>query len=356
MQYPRLVIYGMGQYGLHIARFATQKGWPIVAAYNRAGSKVGQDVGRLAGLGHDIGVIVQDCDTADYGKLDADIGVVAMTNRLSLNLPAYKRLMNAGLNVICHGIEAYYPYSNDPVLAAEIDALAKKNGVTFTGGVIWDMSRIWAGILLAGPCTEIKSLYHSSITNIVGQANSREQARQVGSGMSVDEFMEKGLHKSPIATCYKTIPEHVLAALGYTITATNAYIEPVVYDIPLENALVGPIPAGYCAGTRIIGEIETREGVTARAEIELRAFRPDEVEHMFWSVDGKPRTRVRTERSDSDHATAACLFNRIPDVIAAPPGIVPISRMGPLKHTALLQIRKEETAGMADHRHACRQP
>ena len=56
---------------------------------------------------------------------------------------------------------------------------------------------------------------------------------------------------------------------------------------------------------------------------------------MFWSVDGLPHTRVRTEREDSAHATAACLFNRIPDVIAAPPGIVLISQMGPLKPTAL---------------------
>jgi hypothetical protein len=71
----------------------------------------------------------------------------------------------------------------------------------------------------------------------------------------------------------------------------------------------------------------------------LRAFKEGELEHMFWSVDGKPRTRVRTERSDPAHATAACLFNRIPDVIAAPPGIVLISQMGPLKHTALQESK-----------------
>jgi 2,4-diaminopentanoate dehydrogenase len=130
-----------------------------------------------------------------------------------------------------------------------------------------------------------------------------------------------------------------LAALGYTITNTRAYIEPVVFDISLNNSLMGVIPAGHCAGTRIIGEIETKEGVTARTEIELRAFKEGELEHMFWSVDGKPRTRVRTERSDPAHATAACLFNRIPDVIAAPPGIVLISQMGPLKNTALQESK-----------------
>jgi 4-hydroxy-tetrahydrodipicolinate reductase len=57
---------------------------------------------------------------------------------------------------------------------------------------------------------------------------------------------------------------------------------------------------------------------------------------MFWSVDGKPVSRVRVEREDARHATAAALFNRIPDVIAAAPGIVLISQMGPLKPSALL--------------------
>lgn len=334
---PRIVIYGTGNFGQYITRFALQKGWTIVAAFNRAGPKVGQDLGRLAGLGRDIGVVVQDCDTADYSKLDADIGVVVMTNSLRKNFPAYTRLMNAGMNVICHGTESYYPYGNDPELAAEIDALAIKNGVTFTGSGIWDMSRIWSGILLSGPCTEINSLFHSSITYAERQVTVKEDLiAAIGVGYTVEEFKEKGLDKSPVAKSYKTIPEHVLAALGYTIATTRAYVEPIVFDVPVHSSLLGRVvAAGECVGSRVIGEIETQEGVTARAEIELRLFKEGEVEHMFWSVDGKPRTRVRVEREDSAHATAACLFNRIPDVIAAAPGIVVVSKLGPMKHTAL---------------------
>jgi len=332
---PRIVIYGTGQYGQYITRLAVQKGWTIVAAYNRAGSKVGKDIGQLAGFGVDLGIVVQDCETAQFDNLDADIGVVTMTNSLSKNFPAYKRLMNAGLDVICHGTEAYYPYGNDPVIAAEIDAIAKRNKVTFTGGGIWDMSRIWAGILLAGPCTEIKSLFHSSITD--AERNGKVSMLVTGVGLTLDQFRDKGFYSSPVAVSYKTIPEHVLVALGYTVTNTKAYVEPVVFDAPIDCPLLERIiPAGDCVGTRIVGEIETKEGVTAKAEIELRLFKEGEIEHMFWSVDGKPVTRVRTEREDSVHATAGGLFNRIPDVIAAPPGIVLVSQLGPAKHTALV--------------------
>ena len=60
----------------------------------------------------------------------------------------------------------------------------------------------------------------------------------------------------------------------------------------------------------------------------------DFVEHMTWEVQGTPRNRVRVERLDSAQATAGNLFNRIPDIIAAPPGIVPVTELGPLISSA----------------------
>jgi 4-hydroxy-tetrahydrodipicolinate reductase len=332
---PRIVINGTGQYGQFITRFAVQKGWPIVAAYNRAGPKIGQDLGRLAGLERDLGVIVQDSDTASFANLDADIGVVTASDRLQVNLPGYKRLMSAGLNVLCHGAEAYFPYGSDPKTAAEIDAIAKANNVSFTGSGIWDMSRIWAGILVAGPCTELRAMHHTSITD--AQRTGKHLMLVTGVGMSVEEYTEKMVKAAGnVGGMYKTIPEHVLHALGYTITKTSERREPVVFDQPYYCRLLEKeLAPGAVVGTRIIAEIETKQGVTADAHIELRCFQEGEIEHMGWTVDGMPHTRVRVERDDSGHATAACLFNRIPDVIAAPPGIQEIYKLGPLRATAL---------------------
>ena len=332
---PRLVIYGVGQFGKYVVRFAAEKGWPIIAAYNRAGAKVGKDVGELAGIGS-IGVIVQDCDTASYEQLDADIGVVTATDLLTVNHEAHTRLLAAGLNVLCHGTESYYPWANNPEFANRLDTLAKEKGVTFTGSGIWDMSRIWSGLLVAGPTTGLNSLFHSSCTDIVPQVETKEKTLAFGNTLTVEEFHARGIGDNPIARSYKSIPEHVLGALGYTITDTRAYIEPAVFEEDYESTFMEcVIPAGNCVGVRIIAEIDTEEGVTARSEIEVRQFREDDVEHMFWEVNGEPKSRIRIEREDSAHMSAACLFNRIPDVIAAPPGIQPVSRLGVLKSTAL---------------------
>ena len=332
---PRLVIYGAGQFGLYIVRFAVEKGWPIVAAYNRAGDKVGQDIGRLAGLEKDLGVIVQDCGTADFKNLEADIGVVAIADRLAGNMLAYERLFGAGLNVICHGAESYYPIGSDPDVAAELDALAKAHGKTFTGSGIWDYSRVWPGIVVAGPCTEINSLFHKSITD--AQAIGKRLMLFTGVGMTVEEFEEKiGNVAGNLGGFYKTIPQHVLEAMGYHTTSVTETREPILFDEPIHCRLLErDIKPGICAGTRIVVEAETEEGVTATAHIELRLFNEGEREYMEWQVDGKPSSSIRTERDDAGYATAGCLFNRIPDVIAAEPGIQELYKFGPMRNTAL---------------------
>jgi 2,4-diaminopentanoate dehydrogenase len=331
---PRIAIYGVGQYGSLITRLASEKGWPVVAAFNRAGPKVGQDLGRVAGLARDLGVVIQDNECGDYGDLDADIGVVTHLDLLRDNMNAYRRFMNAGLNIACHGGQSYLPHTNDPELAAEIEALALANGVTFTGGGIWDMSRIWAGILTAGPCTDITSLHHSSLTDPEGQLLTL--TRGTAFNRSPESFYERRLDKSPVLLAHKAIPELVLRALGYDIADSVATIEPVVYDVPVKTRFVpeGYFEAGMCVGVRTRLEVTTQQGVVATTLIEQRMFLPGDVEHMVWEVHGTPRNRMRVERLDSADATAGNLFNRIPDIIAAPAGIVPVTGLGPLKSSA----------------------
>ncbi len=327
---PRIAIYGVGQYGLEAARIVIGKGWPIVAALNRSGSKVGQDLGRLAGLGRDIGVVVQDCGTTDYASLGADCAIVAVTDRLKTNLPAYERLLGAGINVICHGAEAYFPYGADAELARHIDEFAKRHRATLTGTGIWDHSRIWAGILAAGPATRIESFFHRSVTD--AQAANLTMMRVCGVGLSQADYNSTMVGKLGIISgLYKLIPHHVLHALGYRVTAVTERLEPVLSDKATYCRLLdSTLEPGTCLGTRIIAEVHTTEGVKATTHIELRILGREESEHMEWILDGMPASRVRVDRTHAVHTSAACMVNRVPDVIAAAPGIRPVSELGPL--------------------------
>ena len=333
---PHLAFYGVGQFGLKTARIALEKGFPIVAAYNRAGEKVGKDIATLAGWHSPIGVQVEDCEQADFSRLDADICIVAMTDFLDQNLPAYRRLLGAGVNVLSHATQGYYPWGTNVEAANEIDALAKANGVTYTGTGIWDMSRIWAGIMVAAPCTDITHFFHRSITD--AQRLGPKLMPMCGVGHTQDDFHQRFVvNEGPAGGLYKTIPHQVLSALGYTVTKVSERREPVLSDQDYYCQLIDKtFAAGTTLGCRIIIDVETAEGPKAEAHIELRVFNEGEVEHMMWQVDGKPGSKVTVERDDSVHASAGTLFNRIPDVINAEPGIKVISELGLMKHSALV--------------------
>ena len=337
---PRLVLYGIGQYGLMMVRFADKKGWPIVAAYNRAGAKVGQDIGRLAGLGRDYGVVVQDCDKADYKNLDADVGLVTLWDILTDNFPAYQRLMNAWLNVLCQAGEAYYPPISDPETGAKIDHIARANKVTFCSGGVWDMSRIWSLMTVAGVCDEIKSIHTEAVTNL--ESFGEKITLLAGVGMSPEEF--RATINDPSKShngrmFYKQIPTLALTALGYTVADCTYRQEPVILDRPFYSKLLKrELPKGSCAGLRTIVEATTKEGVTATAQADSRVlYIEGETEHTMWEVKGNLISpKVRIERDNGHVMQALSMFNRIKDVIAAPPGLMLNCQFpGPMKHLAI---------------------
>lgn len=223
----------------------------------------------------------------------------------------------------------------NPELAGRIDALAKRNGVTFTGTSVWDMTRVWAGILVASPCTEIRGLRMTSVTN-VGFAGLHA-LKYVGVGQTQEEFaahMKAGL--GPLGGFCSLPAQQVLQYLGYHVSGVDEYNEPVLFDEPSDcPPLERVLEPGICVGSRIVSKVTTEEGVTADTHVELRLTREGEREHTEWAVEGRPPCTISIDRRDSVHHTAAALFNRIPDVIAAPPGIQLVSQLGVMKPTAL---------------------
>lgn len=324
---PQVAIYGAGQYALESVRIMHRKGWDIVAAYNRAGEKVGRDIGELAGI-EPLGVLVEDCEEANYGSSGANIAIHSVADRLDYNWPGHQRLLGAGINVICHGGESNFPWGSRPELAGRLDELAKAHGVTFTGTGIWDYSRIWSGLLAAGSASELTGLIHRTLTN--GEAAGLELLKVCGGTLTLEEFSE--LNEGLLAGIYKTVPHQVLWALGLEVTDVSEEREPILDSEPVfSNALGANIEPGICLGTRITTRVRTREGINATSINELRVLKPGEKEHMVWEVQGRPETVIRVDRTDSMHSSAACMVNRVPDVLDAEPGIQVISQLGPIR-------------------------
>ena len=88
--FPKVLIYGAGRHGQEAAWIAHDLGWDVVGVYNRAGDKVGQDIGEVRDGKTPIGVAVEDCEKVDFSKLNVDLAFVAMTDRLANNIQEIK--------------------------------------------------------------------------------------------------------------------------------------------------------------------------------------------------------------------------------------------------------------------------
>ena len=307
MTSPRgIIIYGVGGVGQTVARIVHERQWPIVAALNRPGAKVGRELGEVASLAGPVGITVQDAGSARLGEFGANIAVLAVHDRLDDNLPIYRRLLEAGLNVICTGGETSYPRAVDPAIAAEIDAMAKANGVTLTGCGLWDTYRVWTVKALAGPCTALRGLHHRSVTDV--NRFGPEVARLVKIGGDPADFARSAGGEKSI---YRVFVQQVVESLGLTVEKVAERQEPVVFDEALPcSALDRDIAAGACAGSRSIIEVTTREKVIALAEVDLRLTRDGEGEWMSWTIDGDPPAEMRLQGLDTGHATASSVANR----------------------------------------------
>lgn len=325
----KVLIYGVGGVGQAVARLVAERGW-AVGAVNRAGKKVGRDLGELTATPSLQGCVIADCETCDLATCGADIAVVAVHDRLSETIDHHRRLLRAGLNVICVGGESSNPIDVDPALADEIDHLARDNGVTFTGCGLWDAYRIWTLKTLAGPCTELRAIHHRSVTDVnrfgpevVRLARIGEDPAQLGG----DGVMERSI--------YRVFLTQVVTSLGLDIEQVNECQEPVAFDKAVSCPALGrDIGPGQCAGLRTIIQVMTTQGVVADAEIDLRLTEAGEGEWMSWDIDGAPPVTMRLEGLDTGHATASSVVNRIPDVLAAPPGLVTTDRLAPMRFFA----------------------
>lgn len=333
---PKLVIYGTGFVGQVLTKLAQIKGWEIVAAYNRAGDKIGQDLGRLAGLDRDLGVVVQDCETANYDEIEADVVLNATGDIIEQNLPIYERFLTRSINVLCHAGQFYNPWLVNRDLSEKIDALARKYDATITGSGIHDMTRYWSGFIAAGPCVEIDAVHSYSYVEPMRQG--MHQGPLLGFDTSVEEYNSRVV---PVLSPYcemLSIPMHtVLQFYGCTVTKVDWRIEPVIWDEPAYCPYhKKEIAAGRAVGTRWAIDFDTAEGVAGIFRAEHRVFREGDEEAIVWRIEGQPGVEIKVVREDSAIASASSLFNRIPDVINAEPGLWTLMQLGPEKPSAFL--------------------
>lgn len=334
MRRVRAVVYGAGAMGLQATRMMAEKGIDVVGAIARSPEKVGRDLGELAGLGSRLGVTIEADAAHVIASRRPDVVLLATQSFLPEIFDQVALCLRSGVNVLTIAEEALYPWNSSPALAAELDALARGNGVTVMG--CGHQDSFWVHLVgtLMGASHRIDSVSGRASWNADEYGADVIQSKHVGE--TLDQF-----HRSVAsADAPPTYGRNLLGALaqigGFTPREYESKVRPVLADESRTSKSIGvTLPAGVVIGYSDVDVMHTFEGPTFTFEMSGYVYGPDDNDINEWVIGGEPDLRLSNGVVPSYVTTCSQWVNRIPDVINARPGLVTLDELPPLRYRSM---------------------
>jgi len=313
-----VVQYGCGAIGSSIVRLALKKpNIEIVGAIDIV--NVGRDLGDIADLDKETGVIISDDAEDVLHKVKPDIVLHATGSYLEDVCPQLENCIRAGANIISTCEELFYPYKKQPSLANSLDRLAKDYQVTMLGtgvnpGFLMDT---WP-LVMTAVCQDIKQIRAVRIQD----ASPRRLPfqKKIGAGKTLVEFNElvdaKTLRHVGLPESLATIA----AGLGWKLDDITETIEPIIAETEVSSNFITVKP-GRVAGVRQVGR-GFRDGEELII-LDFQAYIGARESYDAVYITGIPDMEVVIKGgTNGDIATAAVVVNSIGRVIDAAPGLV----------------------------------
>lgn len=333
MEPIRVVQYGCGKMAQVLIRYLTEKGAVVVGAIDADNALEGQDIGDLAGLGYQTGVKVSMDAKGTLDNCAPDIVIIATASFMVDVHEAITLCMIRGLNVITTCEEALYPFTTSPLIANQIDALAKKNGCTVCGSGMQDI--FWVNLVhtIAGGVQHISQIEGTVSYNVEDYGIAL--ARAHGVGLSPSDFDAEIAQKdSPPAYVWNSA-EALACKLGLSVSSIKQKALPVLAekDIPSQT-LDTTIKKGHAIGMAAVVTLITHQGPVIQMQCIGKVYAPNEGDMCDFKIYGTPDTVFSVAKPDTVAHTCATIVNRIPSVITAPAGFITAEKLPPIKHAS----------------------
>jgi hypothetical protein len=307
----RVIQYGLGSVGKAITKVLSQKrGVTIVGAVDVAEDLVGKDVGRAAGIGTELGVLVTNDPDSLFSHVSADV-VIHTTSPAQLNQSGLEMIkpLEESMNVITASMQLTDPYLYDSEVAARLDEVAKRRGVTIVGmGSIQTTERFI--LAFTEQCSEIQRItftHHADITPFAPESYRKE----FGIGYSLQEY-ERRVKEGSILEHRELGKEVIVISrlLGWQLDGLNHSVEKLTKD-----HLIFGVKFLFqgCQGREIKTEM-------------IWEFLLDP-EHRYYQrveIDGLPSINAMINYSADRglQGTVGPIVNAIPHVLIAQPGLL----------------------------------
>lgn len=326
MENVRVAVWGFGAMGSGVTKvLLNKKGVTVTGVCDIHPQRVGKSIFELLGVERngreDVLVNPKIEEVAKRGA--ADICVIATDSFTKKAFPKIKLVVEQGLNVVCTAEEMSYPKAKEPELAAEMDKLAKANGVSILGtginpGLMMDL----LAICLSGCMIDVEKVLCKRVNSLspFGPAVMEEQ----GVGLSVDKF-NAGVADGSLAghVGFAESVGMINEALGFKVDKFEQQMKPIVTTVDRKSPY-GFAKAGDVAGVNMTGQ-GYENGVVKIDMIHPQQIEPEmEGTHTgdYIVLTGTPNVNMAINPEvDGGIGTIAMIVNMIPHVINAKPGL-----------------------------------
>ncbi|MFH1696772.1 MAG: dihydrodipicolinate reductase [Candidatus Diapherotrites archaeon] len=318
------IFYGLGPIGREAAKLALKRGAVPVGAIDINPEIAGRDLAEVVNYGKGTGVLVSD-DSACVLSMPADVVLHCTSSSLGAVKGQILDCVRHGLNVISSSEELSYPFMHNREAADEIDAAAKKHGVTVLGtGVNPGFLMDSLVVKMTGLCEEVEGI---KVERVVDAGKRRlPLQKKVGAGMEVEEFKRRVAEGTLGHAGTKESIAMIADSLGWKLDRIEQTIEPMVAEKDLKTEFL-QIKKGQATGIKQIGRGYRggKEVITLDLRMYVGAEEPKDAVY----IEGKPTLNSIVHGGvHGDSATIATLVNSIPSVIKAQPGLLTMKDIG----------------------------
>lgn len=312
--------FGLGPIGIAVLQqVATRRGFAAVGGIDIDPTKVGKDLGEIAGLDRRLNIRVTDDPVAAIRKARPDVVVLCTLSSLRAVMPQIRTVLELRVPIVSTTEELAYPYYSNKRLAKRIDEMARKAGVAVVGtGVNPGYAMDALPIMLTGACARVDAIRVDRIQD----ARSRRLPfqKKIGSGLTAEQFQEQ-VKAGTVRHVGLTESVAMIAdALGWKLARIADTIAPKMAEQRVSSEFLTVEPGRVC-GLVQDGVGYGRDGrplITLHMEAYLGA--PESYDAV--TIQGQPNLTSRVPGGfHGDIVTASITVNTIPKILTAPPGL-----------------------------------
>lgn len=322
----KVVIWGFGAMGSGMAKMlASKQGVEIVGVCDRHEARMGKDMYELIGEKRNgrPEVIVNGNIEEVLTEKCCDVCLCATDSFTKDAFPRLKFALEKKVNVISTAEEMAFPAAQNPELAAELDRIAKENGVSILGtginpGLIMDL----LVVVLTGAMTNLEYVKAERVNSLspFGPAVMHEQ----GVGITVEEF-NAGVADGTLAghVGFAESIGMIGEAVGWEVEKFETQMKPIVTSVDRKS------PYGFAAAGNVAGVNMTGQGYV-NGKVLIDMVHPQQIEPEmegtftgdYITLKGTPEINMAINpETEGGLGTIAMCVNMIPQVINADPGL-----------------------------------